>query len=188
MSNAFVEAARASTERAAKARDELGACLDFASFRDAWTDFLIAHNRALAMIGKWAETKPHSRPWWSNVRQTRKSDPALSYLHQSRNAHEHGVEKLHERSGPTFVIKFEGPMSFCAAGMTPLGEVTLSQTWLPPRPKLVPITNRGRVYRPPSSLLDVPLSEATPQALAGAALGYLHELLRQVTVMSNGSK
>lgn len=168
-----IESAEFSLRRASAALRDIHTCTDFSSFAHAWVDFLTAHNRAFSALAKWATDDPRVGSWWGRIRRERRSDVLLKYMFQSRNAHEHGIEDLHGSSGPTFVVRLEGPMSIGLRGMRTLGAVTQTSEWLPPKPRLSPVTNRKVTYEPPTMHLGNPIADPTPQVVASYALDYL---------------
>jgi hypothetical protein len=87
--------------RLAKARESLArvdASRNFAEFESAWTDFLTATNSIYSVLEQGAKHDPRSRQWFGGKKNERRKDALLSYLHQARNADEHGIEPVAKRN------------------------------------------------------------------------------------------
>jgi hypothetical protein len=70
---------------------------DYRTVRDNWTGFLIASNRVFTLLEQGSKSSPESVRWFAKHRELRKSDPLLSYLHQARNADEHGLAHITQK-------------------------------------------------------------------------------------------
>jgi hypothetical protein len=68
----------------------------FPEFQSAWTDFLIALNTITFVLEKGASSNAQSRQWYGGKKKIGRKDPLLRYLHQARNADEHGLEPVAE--------------------------------------------------------------------------------------------
>jgi len=63
----------------------------FERLADHWSTFLIALNGVYAALEQGAKSSPQSRQWFGMKKNERRKDPLLQYLHQARNADEHGI-------------------------------------------------------------------------------------------------
>jgi hypothetical protein len=60
----------------------------------AWIDFLYAFNGVYQKLQKGSLLNGKSKAWFGRIKHMRDSDELLSYLHQARNAEEHGLEAI----------------------------------------------------------------------------------------------
>jgi hypothetical protein len=81
-------------DRARHARGMISAVLDFEGFEACWSEFLTAGNGVHTALEKGAKDSPKSRQWFGGKKRERREDPLLSYMHQARNADEHGLEPV----------------------------------------------------------------------------------------------
>lgn len=63
----------------------------YKDFLHIWTDFLLALNAVYTSLEQGAKSSPQSRQWFGGKKRERRQDPLLRYLHQARNADEHGL-------------------------------------------------------------------------------------------------
>ncbi|WP_306250663.1 hypothetical protein [Parvularcula sp. IMCC14364] len=168
-----------SLEKATQAYETLCTCRDFKTFRFAWADFLQAHNHVFSMLANWAKDRPKHNAWYGCVRKIRREDELLSYVHQARNAFEHGTQEIHGESGPKFVYKLKGPMLLVPNGIQILGEVTESQEWKPPSPELHTFINSKKSYAPPKRHLGSQIPDPTPQKVAELGITFAELKLQE---------
>ena len=71
---------------------------NYADFEAAWTDFLVSTNAIYTILEVGAKGSPQSRQWFGRKKIERRNDPLLQYLHQARNADEHGMAPVADRS------------------------------------------------------------------------------------------
>lgn len=64
----------------------------------ARSDFLVAANRVFSKLEQGAKTNGTSKGWFGRKKHDRRTDPALRYVHHARNADEHRLKKVTERS------------------------------------------------------------------------------------------
>ena len=57
-----------------------------------WFDFLQAANGVFVKLAKGSQKHPKTRGWYDRLKQVRKKDPLLSYIHHARRVEEHGLE------------------------------------------------------------------------------------------------
>tara|TARA_R110002074_G_scaffold377728_1_gene555313 strand:+ start:1024 stop:1614 length:591 start_codon:yes stop_codon:yes gene_type:complete len=188
-----------SKERLRKARqaiDALPTCTSAEAFNDTWFDFLVASNGIYIQLRLATKENAKSRQWFGGKTQERKSDPLLQYLHQARNADEHGIEQT-IRINP-------GSLRIGAATPGALGEVTisgnLSKEFTITNTSNMPITitttaptchlvsvfddRSGKTYDPPTAHLGTPIADQSPVGVATLALTYLSNLLDEADAFS----
>ena len=84
---------------------------DPAQFQTEWEFFLVALNAVFSFLEQ--ATKEHSKlaPWFGRLKNTRKKDPLLRYLHHARNAEQHGIEPVVEMRRTTTFSSARGASS-----------------------------------------------------------------------------
>lgn len=94
-----LERARDRLLRAERALNELRAATCFREAEEAWVDFLLAANAVFSKLERGALSSGKSKAWFGRVKNQRKTDPLLRYLHFARNSEEHGIERVTQRAG-----------------------------------------------------------------------------------------
>jgi hypothetical protein len=153
----------------------------------AWSDFLLAANGIYAKLEQGAKGCPKSYAWFGERRAERRNDELLQYLHQARNADEHGlggttlaraefkvlegkvrqigVQLGHDRE-PKYVIDAEVG---ARVGITKFQTVKA-------------VKSRGETFMPPKQHLNQKLGdEPTTFELASLALKYLEGMIAQAS-------
>lgn len=181
-----IDRCRLALDHSTKHLEVLEDCRDFETFRFAWVDFLNAHQRFFSMLAHWAKGCPKRGAWFKGIKKTRTADPLFCYLHQARHSQEHSIEDLHGKSGPSVILRLEGPMRLVPEGLQTLGPIKQSQEWLPPRPSLLPATNRGKSYLPPERHLGEVLTDTTPQNVARLGTQYAENTLSEAIRLDPG--
>jgi hypothetical protein len=137
---------------------------NFEEFEPAWSQFLVAINRAFTALDLGAKDDAKTQTWWSKKKHEWKSDPLLQFLHQARNTDEHGLQSIASSVGPKLYRN----------------DAKLTVTIRGPRPSVVTITNKwGDVFPPPKEHLGKPLhpEEISPWGLGVRAMGYHNRLI-----------
>lgn len=171
-----------------KARESLArveASRNFAEFGSAWTDFLIATNSIHSILEQGAKSNPRSRQWYGGKKNERRKDALLSYLHQARNADEHGIE-------PITVLK-PGQITLTSSGSIALQSLiinndgTVAAEFVPYSEGAHPVVKAepasavlisviderfGNRFDPPTEHLGAALSDTSPMTVARAGLAY----------------
>ncbi len=80
-------------ERACNALGPLSHIIE-GDFTGDWADFLNAGNSVYEALGKGSKVSPQSRQWFGQKKRERRTDDLLNYMHQARNAAEHGLHPL----------------------------------------------------------------------------------------------
>lgn len=105
MRSIAVHQAERRLERARNAITRMHATRSFVEAQEAWSDFLLAANGVYTKLENGARGCSISTPWFGRKRHDRKSDPLLAYVHQARNADEHG---LRDSAQPAYTFAISG--------------------------------------------------------------------------------
>ena len=140
-------------------------------------------NKAQAHFGK----SPKWSGWQGKVEQQRKSDELLLYLIQSRGAEEHTVNAISERQpGGIDINPASGNSLFIERMEIRNGQIVELRSpqairidLLPPRIRLLPVTNRGRKYEVPTSHLGSRVDPTNVIAIAKAAYRFNEKVLAE---------
>jgi hypothetical protein len=185
MNEMAVEKARARLGRADQALRRIEASTTFKEFESAWSDFLLAWNSIYSVLEQGAKAKPQSRQWFGAKKRERRDDPLLQYLHQARNADEHGIEPVavHDPGGIGIGVGGQpvevSNLRFDEEGRA--SAVVKSLDGKPPkiliqgphaRPVEVVDSRYGNRYPVPREHLGKPLKRLSPLSMAQA--GYAH--------------
>lgn len=187
MNPAAIEQAKNRLQKAEKALAELSAAEYFDDAEDAWSDFLLAASGVYSKLEQGAKGFPKSEPWFGREKRLRKTDPLLRYIHFARNADEHGIERVTDRSLENIDLKFNERRPFSAQMLDqhteePVGE-KFDVVLAGPTIKLVRVHDRrfGDYADPPEMHLGkiIPFASSFPHELGQAALEYLASMIDQ---------
>jgi hypothetical protein len=158
-------AVKSASESLARARAALSAIEHSQSLPDietAWSDFLVAANRVYSRLEQGAKTDGTSTSWFGRKKNERKSSALLQYVHHARNADEHGLAKVTDRTAPALAIgvgrgawRIDGTTG--PGGqlkVTALGGQTAESKFvesIPSSVRLVTAIDRGVSYQPPKN-------------------------------------
>lgn len=189
MDPAAVEKAQFRLQKANEAYQRLLDRTSLADFRSDWTDFLLASNAVYSSLEQGSKENPQSRQWFGQLKRERREDPLLRYLHQARNADEHGLASVFESSNAGN-IEVGGPgMTVYGATIIEDGNTVFNQQWPDgiqegivvenKRPILVKVRDDrfGGEFHPPETHLGNPINGLNPIVVARAALDYQHQML-----------
>ncbi len=158
-------------------------------FEADWTDFLLASNTVYTVLEQGAKATPQSRQWFGRKKLERRRDPLLQYLHQARNADEHGLEATYDCTNQTLDVTFP-PGHAPKTTTIKLDDGTEITADVPANSEGMLIEVRlfhlvtvrdsryGTAYDPPAEHLGLPLEHGTnPLFVADLALDYLDALI-----------
>jgi hypothetical protein len=184
-----IEKARNRLERAREAFGRIEASRDFQSFEPAWTDFLTATNSIYSILEQSSKGDVRDRQWFGGKKRERREDPLLQYVHQARNADEHGAEPVSAyepggffigKRGESVHIKrmVTGPSGVQEISLEPVDGALPTIGLIVPRVKLVPVRDEryGDTFNPPTEHLGRPLDDTSAKGVAALALRF-HEAL-----------
>jgi hypothetical protein len=196
MKKIAVDKARVRLDKASGALKRVEASRTFPDFQSAWTDFLVALNSIVFVLEKGARGNPQSQQWYGGKKTFGRKDPLLRYLHQARNADEHGLEPVAERMpAQTFIgapgqsvnvksliVDDNGNIN---AQFEPVNGVLPTIKFVPPHAVLIAVSDDryGETHDPPKSHLGRPLLSTSPAAIAKAALEYYSSLIDEAELM-----
>jgi hypothetical protein len=106
MKSEAIKKARARLQRAQEAYDRLLSPEGGVTFETSWTDFLLASHRVYTALEQGAKDNATSRQWFGGKKRERREDPLLQYVHQARNADEHGLDRTYEENSFTLDADF----------------------------------------------------------------------------------
>jgi hypothetical protein len=101
-----ISQARARLDRAKAAQKDLVGARGFAEAEAAWTTFLISANAIYAKLEQGAKGCGKSTPWFGRMKNERKKDDLLRYLHFARNTEEHSIAPGTTQGGENY--SFDG--------------------------------------------------------------------------------
>ena len=157
-----------------------------------WTDFLLAHNSVFSCLEQGAKTESRSRQWFGKKKRERREDPLLQYLHQARNADEHGIAPIARFQPPTARI-LEG-----TGNPETIKDIRVSADTIKiqyddtngnvphiritsPAVYLVPVTDEryGMTFDPPTEHLGKQLENNYPLTVAKLGFAYTENLINE---------
>ena len=172
---------------------DLKAAEYFDDAESAWSDFLLASSGIYSKLEQGAKGYPKSEPWFGIEKNLRKTDPLLRYLHFARNADEHGIERVTDRSLDNLNLKFNErqPMKMQRLNQEthdPEGE-PIDVVVAGPTIKLVRIYDRrfGDSADPPETHLGnaVPFGSSFPDEVGEVAIMYLRAMIERAEILPN---
>ena len=196
-------AIRQSRARLAKARDALARLEASTSYEDsesAWSDFLISTNGVYSKLEQGSKSTGRGTAWFGRVKNVRKSDWLLSYMHHARNSEEHGLEDVTKRMAkgqatitirenpgePFDPLKLVGLNLFVGTdssgnAVVKSSDETLVTTSMYDNDAIalaqVRDTRFNDCFNPPYRHKGVELTDVTPRAIGRLFVEYLAELI-----------
>lgn len=181
--------------RLAKARRALSEMNEAKSLDDAalaWSDFLIAASGVYSKLEQGAKGGGKSEGWFGRKKHERKADPLLQYVHQARNADEHGIEPITKAEPAGFSIGGRGSYRLDGSYGSEAG---LRITHIDGPPPIVLIgrklrlttvrdSRHGDTFDPPTAHLGVAIADPSPIGVAILALSYLEGLLTEAAQLA----
>lgn len=187
-----IETSKDKLRKAKNALADYNAAKSFDQALDAWTTFLNAVGGVYAKLEQGCKGNKNSEAWFNRKHQERKTDKMLQYLHQARNADEHGLARVARNDLATGINKtlafnerIPVKVQFLEADRkTPKGEPR-DAVVAGPSARLVAVTNRGQTYAPPSEHLGEPLpyGEDFHDVVMGAAIEYIETMIAEAEAL-----
>ncbi len=185
-----IEKAERRLQRARECLDQLKSPKNLQEFLLVWTDFLLALNGVYTCLEQGAKSSPQSRQWFGQKKRFRKEDPLLQYLHQARNADEHGLSPVSKNKLPTAIItpgtgNPEAVSNIKSDELSVTFEYDPSKGHLPrillkgPSILLVPVKDDryGSTYDPPTKHLGQKIDNNAPLPVALMGFEYVSNLI-----------
>jgi hypothetical protein len=186
-----IEQAKARLQKAEKALSDLKSSEYFDDAESAWSDFLLASSGIYSKLEQGAKGYPKSEPWFGTEKNLRKTDPLLRYIHFARNADEHGIERVTDRSMDNLNLKFNERHArkiqrLNQETMEPIGDL-IDVVIAGPTIKLVRIYDRrfGDFADPPTMHLGkpVPFGQSFPLDVGEVAIEYLRSMIERAETL-----
>jgi hypothetical protein len=136
------------------------------------SDFLIAANRIFSKLEQGSKTNGQSKAWFGRKRHERRTNPLLRYIHHARNADEHGLAKVTDRTASGLALgvgpgmwRFDGTtgpggglqitaMGGQVPGLSKFVEI------IPSKVRLIKVFDCGDPYDPPLDASALPQGRA----------------------------
>ena len=97
-------------EQAKRALQQLENATDLAAAEQAWLDLLCAASRIYSKLEQAAKRSPRATEWFSEIKQFRRTDALLGYIHKARNTHEHTIDEITTKvQSGSATIRFREP-------------------------------------------------------------------------------
>ena len=193
MNPTAIEQAKSRLQKAEKALSDLKAAEYFDDAEGAWSDFLLAASGIYSKLEQGAKGYAKSDPWFGAEKSLRKKDPLLRYIHFARNADEHGIERVTDRSLDNLNLKFNERRHMKMQSVDqithkPVGD-EIDCVIAGPTIKLVRVNDRrfGDFADPPETHLGqtVPFGASFPDSIGNVALGYLRSMIERAEALPN---
>lgn len=191
MKQIAIDKAQARLDKARTSLARIRASTSYADFVSAWTDFLVNANSVYTILEQGAKSSPQCRQWFGGKKKERRADPLLQYLHQARNADEHGLEPVSQLRGGSFSLSAEGSIHIERLAIDGNGNIDLRLgpdstgkpviKLTPATAVLLPVTDDrfGATFQPPLEHKGVKLTDTSPAAVAALGLVYHEALLAE---------
>ena len=179
-----VNAAWTEFNRAFQSITELGTSNHYAEVERHWATFLVSAGRVFTKLEQGAKSSGKSGAWWGRKVNERRTEPILRYIWHARNADEHGIQpvtELHPGSikevtpTPEETENFHRTMGQQAKPYAALALLEIVN----PHVKLVEITDRGVIYKPPATFFGETINGPNPHNVGLLALSYLEKILKE---------
>jgi hypothetical protein len=184
--------AKAKLEKARQAVAALANAKTLPEANSTWADFLHAAIGIYTKLEQGAKGSGPSNAWFGRKKHERKTDPLLRYIHQARNADEHGLEAITSVDLPTFSVGGGGTYDtkVIEGGPLPHLEITYRSgpppqvTFTGPRLKLVRVKDDryGDHCDPPTIHLGVAIADQSVLNVATLGLAYLEATLLEEAI------
>lgn len=191
MKQIAIDKARSRLEKARLSLTLVRTAKNYADFVSAWTDFLVHANSVYTILEQGARSSPQSRQWYGSKKNERRNDSLLQYLHQARNADEHGLEPVSQLRDGSFDLSAEGSIHIerlvidkngnldLRLGPQSTGKPIIKVT--PATAILMPVTDDryGTTFQPPTEHKGKKLTDTSPAAVASLGLAHHEALLAE---------
>lgn len=167
-------------ERAKAAADRVTKTLDLPELDTAWWTFILAAAGVYSQLEQGAKGSPKSAQWFAEVKAERKRDPMLQYLHQARNAEEHGDGGGRAHGIDAVAIKgatVNRDEDGKFVGINATVGVELNVKVIPTGIRLKPVCNFGVLYPVPSEHDGAVIAEPLSYNVMALGTEYLKKLL-----------
>lgn len=152
-----------------------------------WEPFLRHLDRVWNKGEAYFSRSPRWQGWKAPYLRARSKDPLITYLVQARNADEHQIEEITEAENSNLTINpAQGQSMKINMTMGRRGEIAHFESdvparfdFYPGRVKLLPVTNRGQTFQPPTSHLGQPIDVNNLVDIAEKGFRYYENFLTE---------
>lgn len=192
MDTKAVTKAKLKLDQAKSALNGVKTSKDFDEFQNFWVMFLSSGNTIYTSLQQGAKINAPSKRWFDKKNCLRKRDALLQYLHQARNAENHGIEPVAELIPGGLNI---GPIDPSRRAVISNSVVNISDNgvaisnlegidnlrieMVPPKVILITVYNRGVPYAPPSEHKGLALTDKSPFNVASLGIAYFERLIEE---------
>ena len=134
-----------------------------------------------------AKVNAKSKAWFGRQKHQRKKDPLLRYVHQARNAEEHGIRQITQRQNSEITLEPGAEVKLTSDGKSwqatnIKGGVKFANNIV----CLVRVQDArfGDWFDPPTSHLGSDLEDVTPLTVASLCLAHMKALLTEATSLT----
>ncbi len=169
----------------------------FSEFEPAWVAFITALNTIYTVLEQGAKSNSTSRQWYGGKKRERREDPLLQYLHQARNAEEHGIAPITQHEPGSLFVGVSGEsvhiekMTIDGSGnvkmrLKPVNGKLPTVMATPPQTRLVTVRDDrfGTTFDPPTTHLGKNLTSGSPLEVANLGMAYHEGLVSDATSMA----
>lgn len=193
MKRAAVDQARNRLEKARRALADMKNSRLLDATASAWSNFLVASSGVYSKLEQGAKGAGLSEAWFGRKKHERRTDRLLQYIHQARNADEHGIEPITRAELASLQVSGGGAYRF--DGIVGGDDTNLKITHEGGPPPVVLVGRRmklttvkdsryGDSFDPPAEHLGAPISDRSPIGVASLALSYLEGLLAEAAQLA----
>lgn len=194
MKSEALEQAEERLGRARAALQTLKSKGDRKSRESAWLDLISALGTAYSKLEQGAKGEGKSQAWFGKKKKERRDDPLLQYVHQARNAAEHGIERGSHYAEQS--VSFTGLKPGAMAGLQMTADGLKPFSTDPDMPLhfvehdvvLTTVRNHGVMFHPPIEHLGRSLDDTGTTRVAELAVQYVTELIEEARSLVRQTK
>lgn len=155
----------------------------------AWEDFIMAAGTFYSKLEQGSKTNGQSKAWFGRKKNERKTDQLLQYIHQARNAEEHGIAEITQVYGNKIELRSKGSFVTLRSDgkqwnvVNEHGDVG----WPDARITLVTVKDGrfGDSFDPPDQHLGRPVPDHSPLTVAEMSISYLEGVLEEAANLTD---
>lgn len=180
--NAFAKA-KARLERMARSITDIEAATTYAEVADAWERFIFAASTFYSALQQGAKSNGAANAWFGRMKHERRIDPLLQYVHQARNAEEHGIAPITSPTNSKIHLTEKDSEVTLRSNGRSWDVISQSGAVLYPMERAKLATVRDDRYHdsfdPPQTHLGAPILDQSPLGVARLAQAHLISVLKQ---------
>lgn len=180
------DALKQAEERLCRARQSLQVLEtrgDRSDRESAWLDLITALGTVYSKLEQGSKGNGKSSAWFGRRKNERRVDPLLQYLHQARNAAEHGIARGARYAKQAVSFTGMKPGTMAGLKMTPDGlkpfstDPDMQLNFVEDDLALMTVRNQGAMFHPPTSHLGAPLKKTGARDVAKLAVEYVDAMV-----------